>query len=73
MNNDNSEDNTKYNDIISTIYTYMEKYELKWSKFLNIKNPYDNPDNILFNKDVPIFDKSAAEKKCAVITDTSGG
>lgn len=62
MDNDNTEDKTKYNDIISNIYTYIEKYELNWCKFLNIKNPYDNPDNILFTKNVPIFDKSAAEK-----------
>jgi len=62
MNNDTTEVIPKHNDIISNIYRYFDYYSIMWSDFLNIKNPYDNPDNILFNAKVPIFDITAAEQ-----------
>ena len=59
--NDTNEDIDNNKDIITYIYKYLGRYDLKLSEILNIKNPYINPDNILFNKSVPIFDKQAAE------------
>ena len=49
-------------DIVSNIYKYFSKYEIGWCKFMNIKNPYDNPDNELFVKEVPIFDNESIKK-----------
>ena len=36
--------------------------KIGWCKFMNIKNPYDNPDNELFVKEVPIFDNESIKK-----------
>ena len=65
INNDEEENNTTTNkntDIVSRIYRYLSKYDITWCKYLNIKNPYINPDNELFTNKVPIYDKAAAKK-----------
>jgi len=58
---ENNTTTNKNTDIISRIYRKLSKYDMSWCKFLNIRNPYDNPDNELFNKHVPIYDSVAAK------------
>lgn len=62
-NNDvnNEEFKNELNDNISNFYKSLLRYDLRWCEMLNIKNPYDNPNNILFSDKVPIFDGQAAK------------